>query len=188
MSGSSYDSGRNAQRVIVVGGAAGSAAAEVEGLDADNAPKTANGILVAGRYESGTDTYADGDVGDIHIDVNGNTKVVEQYIPAYEDNTNSVARVEHRYSTSGFLTADTLIKTGAGFIHTITFSQNDAAPTAGTIDVYDNTAGSGTKIFSWTLDTTVFRPFSITLDVTFATGIYLDFTTTADVGVVISYR
>lgn len=189
MSGSSYDSGRNAQRVLVVGGATGSAVAtEVEGADADNDPKTANGILVAGRYESGTDTYADGDVGDIHIDVNGNTKTVEQYAPAYEDNTNSKAIVEHRYTSSGSITADTLVKTGAGLIHTITFSCDDAAPTAGTFTLFDNTAESGTEVFSHTFTTTPFMPFSVTLDHTFATGLYAGFTTTADVNVVISYR
>lgn len=184
----SYDEVSDTQRVTVVGSGTGASSTQVQGTAADNAAASGNPVREGGVYNTTPPTYANGDIADAQADVNGNRKVVEQYIPTYEDNTNQVAKVEQRYGTSGFLTADTLIKTGAGFIHTITFSQNDAAPTAGTIDVYDNTAGSGTKIFSWTLDTTVFRPFSITLDVTFATGIYLDFTTTADVGVVISYR
>lgn len=155
---------------------------------ADNAPALGNPTHVAGRYESGTDTYADGDVGSLHIDVNGNLKVVEQYAPGYEDNTNNKAIVEHRYTSSGVLTADTLVKTGAGLVHTITIAQNDAAPTAGTIDVYDNTSATGTKIFTWTLTTAVFTPFSVVPDVSVSTGIYVDFTTTADVAVFVSYR
>lgn len=104
------------------------------------------------------------------------------------DSTNNKAVVEQRYSGSGALTSDTAVKSGAGFLHTITISMNDAAPTAGTIDVYDNTSASGTKLFTWTLTTAVFTPFTVTLDVSVANGIYVDFTTTADVAVFVSYR
>lgn len=112
----------------------------------------------------------------------------EGYAPVYEDNANGKAVVEHRYSTSGVLTADTQVKSSPGFVHTVTISQNDAAPTAGTIDIYDNTSAAGTKIFTWTLTTAVFVPFSVTLDVSCGTGIYVDFTTTADVAAFLSYR
>jgi hypothetical protein len=116
------------------------------------------------------------------IDFNLKTQI------AGEDLTNDVLKAEAQYSSSGVLTSDTQVKNSAGFVHTVTISQNDAAPTAGTIDIYDNTTATGTKIFTWTLDTTVFRPFSVTLDVLCANGIYVDFTTTADVAVVLSYR
>lgn len=86
------------------------------------------------------------------------------------------------------LTADTLVKTGAGIVHTLTFSCNDAAPTAGSVIVYDNTAESGTQIFNHTFTTTPFVPFSVTLDASFATGLYVGFTTTADVNVTVTYR
>lgn len=84
-------------------------------------------------------------------------------------------------------TSDTLVKTGAGVLHSIVISCNDAAPTAGTIDVYDNTEGSGTKIFSWTLTTTAFTPISLVFDARFETGLYIDFTTTGDVSVTATY-
>jgi len=122
------------------------------------------------------------------INSNGSASVVEYNAPGYEDNSANVAKVEHRYSPSGALTTDTQVKASAGFVHAITISQSDAAPTAGTIDVYDNTAGSGTKIFSWNLTTAVFVPFTVILDVSCANGIYVDFTTTADVNVFVSYR
>lgn len=80
-----------------------------------------------------------------------------------------------------------LVKSGAGILHTLTISQDDAAPTAGTIDVYDSLSATGTKIFSWTLQTTTFVPFSLVLDIKFATGCFINFTTTADVNVVASF-
>lgn len=85
-------------------------------------------------------------------------------------------------------TADFLHRTGTGVLHTITFSCNDAAPTAGTYILYDNTAESGTIIFSHTFTTTPFVPFSVTLDCAFSVGLYSGFTTTADVNVTVSWR
>lgn len=122
-----------------------------------------------------------------HFDSGGNQTMSLGTTIAGEDLTNNVLKTEERFSFSG-ITANTAVKSGAGFVHTVTFSCNDAAPTAGTIDIYDNTAGSGTKIFSWTLTTAVFNPTTITLDCSFSTGLYVNFTTTADVFVTISYR
>ncbi len=159
-----------------------------QGFDADNDAVTAAPVLGGSQYNSSAPTYATGDAANLQSDVNGNLKVREQYAPAYEDNTNSKAVVEHRYTSSGSITADTLVKTGAGLVHTITFSCDDAAPTAGSFTLFDNTAESGTEIFSHTFTTTPFMPLSVILDTTFATGLYAGFTTTADVNVIISYR
>jgi hypothetical protein len=84
--------------------------------------------------------------------------------------------------------ADALVKTGAGKLHTLTFSCNDAAPTAGSVIVYDSLTETGTVIFNHTFTTTPFAPCSVVLDVAFATGLYIGFTTTADVNVTVSYR
>jgi hypothetical protein len=99
-----------------------------------------------------------------------------------------INKVEQRFTSSGPKTADALIKSGPGFLHTLTISCNDAAPTAGSVIVYDNTAESGTILYSETFTTTAFRGFTVTLDVEFSTGLYIGFTTTADVNVVASYR
>lgn len=106
---------------------------------------------------------------------------------AGEDVVNDVMKVEQRYAYS-LVAANTAVKSAPGFLHSLTFSCNDAAPTAGTIDVYDNTVASGTKIFSWTLPATAFTPCSVIIDATFAIGLYVAFTTTADVNVTVSYR
>lgn len=86
------------------------------------------------------------------------------------------------------VSADALIKTGAGQLHTLTFTCDDAAPTAGSIIVFDNTAESGTQIYDETFTTTPFRGYTVTLDCAFTTGLYIGFTTTADVNCTVTYR
>ncbi len=171
-----------------VSGGSGTTADQIQGTAADNAAAVGNPVLNGAIYYSAQQTYSNGDIADLEVDVNGILKVREQYAPAYEDNTNNKAVVEHRYTSSGVLAGDTLVKTGTGLLHTVVISCNDAAPTAGSLIIYDNTAESGTQIFNHTFTTTPFAPFSLLFDVTVATGIYAGFTTTADVNVTITYR
>lgn len=86
------------------------------------------------------------------------------------------------------VTTDTLVKTGVGILHSLTFTCNDAVPTAGSIIIYDNTAESGTQIYNETFTTTPFRGYAVVLDVAFATGLYVGFTTTNDVNCTVAYR
>lgn len=86
------------------------------------------------------------------------------------------------------VTGDTLVKTGPGVLHTVSFTCNDAAPTAGSVIIYNNTAESGTQLLSHTFTTTPFAPCSVIIDGTFTTGLYVGFTTTNDVNVTVSYR
>lgn len=104
------------------------------------------------------------------------------------DDGAGIIRFEQQFSYKYCAGVDTPIKTGPGLLHSLTFTQIDAAPTAGTIIVYDNTAESGTIIFSSTWTTAIFYPTTVTLDVQFLTGLYVGFTTTADIGVTVSYR
>lgn len=85
-------------------------------------------------------------------------------------------------------TGDTLVKTGSGVLGRLIISCNDAAPTAGSVIVYDNTAESGTEIFNHTFTTTPFAPVSLNFDAAFNTGLYVGFTTTADVNVTVCYQ
>lgn len=106
-----------------------------------------------------------------------------------EDQTNSVFRVEQQFSYNGYKAADTQIKASAGFVHTVVCAGTDATATAGTIILYDNTAESGTVI--WRLDVAavaINTPFTVVLDTVATTGLYLGFTTTADVACTVSYR
>ena len=106
---------------------------------------------------------------------------------AGEDLTNDVMKTEQRFSFTR-LAADGQVKAGAGFLHTLTFACADAAPTAGSIIVYDSLSKTRTVIYSYTFDTTAFRGFSVVLDVSFSTGLYIGFTTTADIGCTVSWR
>jgi|SRR3990167_2757770 len=84
--------------------------------------------------------------------------------------------------------ADTLIKTGAGTLHSLTFTTDDAAPTAGTIKVFDSTTETGTEIYEENITTTAFKGYTVILDVAFSTGLYVGFTTTGDVNCIVSYK
>lgn len=112
--------------------------------------------------------------------------VDKKTLDACEDQTNSVCRVEQRFSLLN-VTADVLVKSGSGFLHTITCS-SDTAATAGTIIVYDNTAESGMILWTWTISAVEYQPRTLIFDGTFATGLYVGYTTTADVTCTVSYR
>lgn len=152
---------------------------------ATTSPATGNVVLF--RYNAVAPTLTEAQLQPGQLDVNGNQKQTLATLLAGEDLVNNLQRVEQRNSYS-LVAADTAVKSGAGFLHTLTFSCNDAAPTAGSIIVYDNTAESGTQIFNHTFTTTPFAPFSVILDVSVANGIYVGFTTTNDVNVTVSYR
>jgi len=106
---------------------------------------------------------------------------------AGEDLDEDVMKVEQRF-TRGRATADASIVSGSGFLHTITISPLTATPTAGLLTVYDNTAESGTVIYSeWVFATAVGH--TVTIDATFGTGLYVGFDATlANVACVVAYR
>lgn len=107
---------------------------------------------------------------------------------AGEDLTVGVLKVEERYSYQAVVAADTQVKGSAGFLHSVTISCNDAAPTAGSLIIYDSLTEANTQVFNHTFTTTPFPPLTILLDYVMGTGIYFGFTTTADVNVSASYR
>lgn len=92
------------------------------------------------------------------------------------------------YSSTGPLTTDTQVKTTEAFLHSITITPADVAATAGTIDVYNNSSAAGTKIFSTYIPAALITPVTVILDVKCPLGLYVDFTTTNDVNVFLSYN
>lgn len=115
---------------------------------------------------------------------------------AGEDVLNDVQKVEERYITmpSGGSTpkisADQLYKTGDGFVRSID-CYSDAAATAGTIAVLDSTtAGAGTKLFEFDVLAVAYNPIGLRQDLNtpFSVGLFLDFTTTADMQCTLRYR
>lgn len=72
------------------------------------------------------------------------------------------------------ITSEGLIRAGAGKLHTISIAPTTATPTAGLLTVYDNTAESGTAIYSeWVFATT--PGHTITLDCDVKVGIYVGY-------------
>jgi len=115
-----------------------------------------------------------------------------QIVPALgecEDDTNNLCRVEHYYTYCADKTADAACKASAGFVHTISCAGTDAAATAGDVALRDATsAGTGTIVKQIGFAAAFQQPFTLIIDSAFSTGIYLDFTTTADVACAVSYR
>ncbi len=114
---------------------------------------------------------------------------------AGEDGTNDVLKVEERYQTiptggtDAMIAADQLYKSGPGYVRSIT-CYSDATATAGTIALRDNTAaGAGNILWSFDVLAIAYNtPFTVDLQTPFSVGLYLDFTTTADVKCMARYR
>ncbi len=90
--------------------------------------------------------------------------------------------------TATRLTADGQIKASAGFVHTVSIAPTTATPTAGLVQIFDNTAESGTVLYSeWFAATTTGH--TIVLDCVAATGIFVGYDATlANVSVTVSFR
>lgn len=156
-------------------------------VDDSNMPATPNIIPIGGEYRATPTTYTDGDAVVLQMDVNGNILATLATAIAGENLTYNRLMTMPMYSYSAVAVADVQIKASSGILHTVTITCNDAAPTAGSIIIYDNTAESGTQVFNHTFTTTPFVPLTVVLDYTMATGIYIGFTTTADVNVSCSF-
>jgi len=102
--------------------------------------------------------------------------------------TNGVSFVEIGPYIRGRAAADSLVKTGAGYLHTVTISPLTATPTAGLLTVYDGTTEAGFVLYSeWVFATT--PGHTVILDTPFGSGIYVGFDATlANVNVMLSYR
>jgi hypothetical protein len=104
-----------------------------------------------------------------------------------DSNERSSQIVTSAYASSGVLTADTQVKGSPGLLHSVTFSCNDAAPTAGSIIIFDALTETGIQVFNHTFTTTPFVPFTVVLDYVMTIGIYVGFTTTNDVNVSVAF-
>lgn len=143
------------------------------------------GLFLAGTVGAATVSY----FGNGATDQLG---VVQVNLLKGEDATNNVMRVEQQFSGANCkaVTADTQCKSSAGMVHTVTISQtSSAAPTAGVMTLYDNTAESGTVIWSGYFSTSVQLPVTITLDYPSTTGLYLGYDATlAGIKTSVTYR
>lgn len=120
---------------------------------------------------------------------------IDSFTKACEDVLGDVCKVEERYltiptgGTTAMIAADQLYKSGPGYVRGIT-CYSDATATAGTIALLDNTAaGAGNTLWSFDVLAIAYNtPFTVDLQTPFSIGLYLDFTTTADVKCMVRYR
>ena len=149
------------------------------------------------EVQTSTASYADGtNLGGDVCGATGGRKVEMSTALACEDILNGVCVVEERSLTmpaggsTPKIAADQLYKTGPGLVKGID-CYSDATATAGTIAVLDATsAGTGTKIFEFDVLAVAYNPIGLKqeLNVPFSTGLYLDFTTVADMQCTMRYR
>ncbi len=105
---------------------------------------------------------------------------------AGEDVANDVIKVEQRFSYANIVLAaptTTVVKSGAGFLHSITFNKPVAT---GVVTIYDNTAASGTLIGTITVPASP-MPVTLFYDAAFTTGLTI-VTATAAQDITVSYR
>lgn len=172
----------------VNGGVAGSLG--VGGNLADGTTNTSNPVLTGGEAQDPTALPVATTAGKIVrflTDLSRRMIVTLGTTIAGEDLAKDVLKTEQRF-TGGRATADALIATGAGFLHCVRISPLTATPTAGLLTVYDNTAGSGTVLYSTWFKATS-EPVGIPMNISFGTGLYVEFDgTLANVAVGLSYR
>ena len=124
-----------------------------------------NNVIPQARYLSTPEVLLDGQFAPSSCDANGNTKQSLGTTIAGEDIPNDVTKVEMRNNATYISTATTTVcKTGAGLLHSIVFQGG----TAGTVIGYDNTAASGTILFSFDALSAIGNPI---FDVSFAIGL-----------------
>jgi len=146
--------------------------------------------------DTSTPTYANGQFLRYNpCDANGNEKMSLGTLLACERLIEGVCVVEERYltiptgGTTAMISADQLYTSGPGYVKGIT-CYSDATATVGTIALLDSTvAGSGNKLWEFDVLAVAYNtPFTVDLQTPFSVGLYLDFTTTADVKCMVRFR
>ncbi len=121
---------------------------------------------------------ASGRIRNLRTDDNGNLSTNLATKIAGEDINSDVMKVEQQYNPTRITTnTSTVIKTGAGMFYA--FSFQCILPNGGTqgvINIYDNTANSGTLLDSISLPSgaTYDRPIHIPYNVKFTTGLCVE--------------
>lgn len=128
-----------------------------------------------------------GYLGKYSLRVNSSGQVTTTLL-AGEDQTNGVMKVEGQFSYC-LDDADIVCKATPGFLHTVSCWGEDAAATAGRVQIRDATAAAGgTVVWQHEFDAAIAKPVTWQADIIMTTGIVIDWDTTADVFCTVSYR
>lgn len=131
-----------------------------------------------GQYFGTTLALTAGQGVPVQLDAAANQKITLGTTIAGEDITNDVLSVRQKNSYFFMTTASTItIKSGAGFFHGLFVGGG----TASTIQLFDNTAGSGTPIMTWTSTNALasYGPF----DENFSTGLTIISSAAANINI-----
>jgi len=123
---------------------------------------------------------ADGKYAPLQVGANGNLHVNLGTKIRGEDETNDVMKVEQQMTYTNIVSATTTtVKSGAGFFHALVINKLVGSDI---ITIYDNTAGSGTKIATLTFPATLLNDPGRTVfyNVKFSTGLTIVTSTAAD--------
>ena len=102
----------NASGQLIAAAPSGSSSNQVQGTAADNAAAVGNPVRVGGKYNSGVQTYADGDIADFQMDSQGRVKTTDaprDYL--VDDITVYGTNTEQGSLTAGSLNADLMPST-----------------------------------------------------------------------------
>lgn len=127
-----------------------------------------------GIYNAAVITMVDGTGCALAVDVSGIAKYNNAYLQAGEDLAADITKFEQR-ATYQNLTADTALKSAAGRF----FGFICNSTSAGTVKVWDNTAGSGTVLLN-TFTPAASTVYTLAVACVFSTGLYADITGTID--------
>ena len=182
----SYESGRAAPIICDPHGSQHVRIVDDDGLDIT--------VLSAATATAAAPSLSEGQRTSFSVDLAGNTRVTlgtcfggDSHCEG--DDPDSYLRVRTHTTPSARVTSDTQIKASAGWVSHMTCAGTDATATAGTIILYNNTAESGTILQQWDVLAVAYtNPIVFPIMAPAATGIYLGFTTTADVACTVFYK
>ena len=153
-----------------------------------------SGNVLATVASAAAPTLGEGQTTSISVDLAGNARMTLGTCLSGEsacvgDSPTSYIMVRTVLSSSGQKTADAQIKATAGYVSHMICQGSDAAATAGTIILHDETTETGTAVFTFTVAALDYHtPMVFPIQANFATGIYLGFTTTADMACTVFYQ
>jgi hypothetical protein len=137
----------------------------VQGNVASGATDTGSPVKAGGRFNTTPPTLTNGQRGDLQVDAAANLKTTLATLIAGEDQVFDRLKTMMRFTPTNIAAATTtLVKSGAGVLHSITINTT----AAGTITIYDSLTAAGTKIA--TIKTSVVEQ-TFVFDCAFATGL-----------------
>lgn len=146
----------------------GSSSNQVQGTAADNAAAVGNPVRTGAKYNSSTQTYADGDVADTQADVNGNTKVT--LATAIDEDIDSITAYDKAYTYTS-IAADGVVSA----VPVALCGYYVSASSTGVISIFDNAStNSGTTVLATSKSVAANDLVLLETPIAMVNGVYFD--------------